>query len=265
MKKAVSTHSRSSYFLPFAAGCLLFAATALCAPHGFAQVMEPAGTMPGQMPQAQNHHLQPGGFSQVPAAAPPKETQPPDSKPAAPPAPQQTAPSLSDRPPEPAKIQFKDGKLSIQANNSGLKQILEQIASTTGMNIDGLGKDSRVFGIYGPGNPREVLSDLLTDSGYNFMMVGSTTDGAPKQLTLTDQSSAPVTSATNRPQPADDEDDASPQPVFVQNPPDPSAPVPGAPSYQPPSPSQGAVKTPQQILQELQQIRQTQTQQSNPQ
>lgn len=270
MKKAVSNPSRSSYFLPFAVGCLLCGA--LCAPQVRAQVMEPPGTMPGQrlgLPPGQTRPVtQPGASQQAPAQMVPQS---PQAKPSPDGETPHAALSPSDKPAEPAKVAFQGGNLTIQADNSALNDILQQIASTSGMTIDGLGKDYRVFGIYGPGNPRQVLSDLLTDSGYNFMMVGDTTDGAPKQLILTQQSNAaPQVSSNSRPQPADDEDEP-PQPVFIQNPVDPNAPVPGAPSYpqpqQQPQANQGGIKSPQQILQELQQLRQQQQQQqqSNPQ
>jgi hypothetical protein len=59
------------------------------------------------------------------------------------------------------------------------------------MTIQGLTKGPRVFGIYGPGNSREVLTDILTGSGYNFVLVGGASDGAPRELLLT-----PVTPAS---------------------------------------------------------------------
>ncbi|MEO6829798.1 MAG: hypothetical protein ABI164_08290 [Acidobacteriaceae bacterium] len=89
--------------------------------------------------------------------------------------------------------------LTIEANNSDLSQILRSIASLSGMTIDGLDKSSdepnkntRVFGVYGPGNPSEVLTRLLTGSGYNFVMVGNAPDGAPHELLLTARNSNPA-------------------------------------------------------------------------
>lgn len=97
-----------------------------------------------------------------------------------------TTPELpTDAAATPADISFKDGQLTVVAKNSDLNGILKQIAETSGMTIDGPGKDTRVFGVYGPGNPRDVLTDLLSDSGCNFMMVGDTADGAPRTLVLT--------------------------------------------------------------------------------
>ena len=60
-----------------------------------------------------------------------------------------------------AQIVFADGNLSIHADNSSLAAILHQVASNSGMKIEGLGSDERVFGNFGPGAPRDVLADLL--------------------------------------------------------------------------------------------------------
>lgn len=93
--------------------------------------------------------------------------------------------SPSDAAPQPATVSFQNGSLSVNANNSDLTQILRKIADISGMNIDGLNKSARVFGVYGPGDPSQVLTEILSDSGYNFVMVGNTADGAPRQLLLT--------------------------------------------------------------------------------
>jgi hypothetical protein len=237
-----------------------------------AQVLQP----PGVLPNGTRIHI-PGNpaFAQGarPQTAPQMRPAAPAPKPAAPDAPMQNAlpPSLSDQPAHPAQVSLSGGRLTVQANNSDLAQILHQIAATSGMSIDGLGRDSRVFGVYGPGAPRDVLSELLTDSGYNFMMVGDTAAGAPRQLLLTAQDGSvlppePVNSRRSAPE---EEDEAPPQPTFVINQPNPDAPQPGAATS--PAPpvqtqnAQGGIKTPQQILQELEQLHQQQQQQNNPQ
>ena len=53
------------------------------------------------------------------------------------------------------------------------------------MRLDGLGGDERVFGSFGPGAPREVLTALLNGTSYNVMMVGDLPNGAPRELLLT--------------------------------------------------------------------------------
>jgi hypothetical protein len=98
-----------------------------------------------------------------------------------------------------ATVSLKDGELTIDANNSELSQILRDVAAVSGMTIDGLGKSARVFGAYGPGNPRDVLTELLAGSGYNFMMAGDTPGGAPRELLLAAQNdNAPPLAAAGR-------------------------------------------------------------------
>jgi hypothetical protein len=187
-----------------------------------------------------------------------------------------------DQPPNPAQVHVDAGKLSIKAENSTLSGILHEVSSETGMTVDGLSKDQRIFGNYGPASPREVLSALLDGLGYNVLMVGDQSNGAPRQLLLTQRTAGPASGNHSVEQPirqsnssSDDDDDATPD--TQDNVPMPPRPVPAQPEVnqeQPPATppqGQGQVKTPQQMLQELQQMRQQQQQQqiqqqqSNPQ
>lgn len=161
-------------------------------------------------------------------------------------------------PAEPASVALSGGKLSVRAKNSSLSDILHQLAKQTGMSIDGLSKDQRVFGIYGPGDPREVLSELLDGAGYNVLMLGSTASGAPREVQLSIRGNAPTTTGqptTVAQQPQDDNDDDTPPPVNYPPAGLETAHPPVAPPNQPPN---NGVKTPQQLLQELQQMRQQQ-------
>lgn len=230
--------------------------------------------VPGAQPNLpQNLNPQPvnpsGAANAIPVAQPAAASNPADLS-AAPPAPSpdpHIAPSLLDKPAQPAKVTFAAGQLSVDADNSSLSEILHQLAATSGMSVDGISQDQRIFGSYGPGNPRDILSSLLDDAGYNVLMVGSTTDGAPRQLILTQRSNARVTQTANnaQPQQSDDDDDA---PAPMNNYP-PAGEV-QAQRVITPVPQQnpnGPVRTPQQMLQELQQMRERQMQQvqQNPQ
>ena len=84
-----------------------------------------------------------------------------------------------------AQIVFTGNTLSIRADNSSLSGILHQVASKSGMQIEGLSGDERVFGTFGPGSPRDVLADLLNGTPYNVVLLGDLSDGAPRQLILT--------------------------------------------------------------------------------
>lgn len=172
-----------------------------------------------------------------------------------------TAPSLLDHPAERAKVDLNAGKLTVQAANSSLSDILRQVSKASGMKIEGLqpGKDQRVFGIYGPGTPRDVLSDLLDGSGYNVMMLGQMPSGVPRQLALTARTvpgaapNPPQQAATDNSQ-DDSQDDAQP----TQYPDDQQNNY--APPQGPPEMRNG-LRTPQQILQELQRMHQQQQEQ----
>jgi hypothetical protein len=96
-------------------------------------------------------------------------------------------------------VTLKNQTLMVEASNSDLNQILKNVGELSGMIIDGSIVSARVYGTYGPGNPSEVLTSLLVGSGYNFMMVGLTAEGAPRELVLTVQNGGAATSPTPTP------------------------------------------------------------------
>jgi hypothetical protein len=152
----------------------------------------------------------------------------------------------------------------VEANNSSLTAIFGQISTAGGMTIDGLNKDQRIFGTYGPGEPREIISQLLDGAGYNIVMFGHTSTGMPSQVSLSPRGAPlPQGNAYSASHPAvhEDEDDEPPPTQYQDNPPpqpNPNqAPGPGVPNNNP----NGGARTPQQMLQELQQMRQQQNQQ----
>lgn len=170
------------------------------------------------------------------------------------------APSLADKPAQTARIGLSAGQLSVFANNSSLSQILQDISTISGMTVDGLDKDQRVFGIYGPGNPRDIVSALLDDAGYNFLMVGATSAGTPQSVVLTTRNNAPLTPTTPSVSSAPEEDD---EPTVNNYPPEQVSPPP-RPPMAPGQDSNGQPnqpRSPQEIIQELQRMRQQQQQQ----
>jgi hypothetical protein len=168
--------------------------------------------------------------------------------------------SLMDQPAIPATVVHHGDVLAVSANNSSLTQILHQVARETGMQIDGLSGDERVFGSFGPGNPRDVLVSLLNGTSYNVLMVGDLANGAPRQLLLTHKDGSALASAANhapqQPKPAADSDDVD------DTPPDSDAPQPQPEedvTQQPPgsgdSPAPSDMpRTPQQMLEQMQQM-----------
>lgn len=137
-----------------------------------------------------------------------------------------TPKSPSEAAARPAIVNLKNGRLTIEANNSELAQILQDLAGISGMKIEGLNRSTRVFGVYGPGNPSDVLSKLLAGSGYNFVMAGKANEGVPRELLLSAQSSG-----SPAPTPADPGNGSQPRASTPQpNPPTASAPNTPAPS-----------------------------------
>jgi hypothetical protein len=205
--------------------------------------------------------LPPSAFSQAtptensPAirhAAPKKAVAAPVPEPAPPPQPT-VAPSLFEQPPAPATVTAHTNELTVKADNSSLSQILHQVSSATGMRLDGLGGDERVFGSFGPGVPREVLTTLLNGTSYNVVMVGDLPNGAPRELLLSRRAaggSSPQPAASNQNQThngeednpddsgnSDDSDDTPPPMQYSPPSIAPSTPeTPGAPGGAPPPP-----------------------------
>ena len=102
----------------------------------------------------------------------------PVSTPPAPVPPEQQAAS-------PATVAFTQGHLRIDARNSSLVAILNQISHQTGLVVQGLGHDKRIYGQYGPGSVSSTLTALLDGAGYDYVMIGGRGDGIPSKLVLT--------------------------------------------------------------------------------
>jgi hypothetical protein len=160
---------------------------------------------------------------------------------------------VNDKPVQ-ATIIWDSHGLRIDATNSSLQQIMKDVATATGTKVEGLGADERVFGAYGPGLARDVLSQLLQGAGYNVLMVGDQGQGAPRQVVLSSrQSGDKPPAAAGGDQPAADEED----PEAQETPEEPPPVV--RPGFAP-----GGPRTPQQMMQERQQ-RQLEMQQNSQQ
>lgn len=164
------------------------------------------------------------------------------------------------QPPSQAVIQSAPNSLTIKADNASLTQTLQRIAETTGMHLEGISGDERVFGSFGPGAPRDVLAALLNGTSYNLIMVGSLENGVPKQLLLSAKSTnaAPKEAPAASPQPADDDTAEVPQ----QEDPPQAIPPPGRPII---GQGMNGPHNPQDMLQQLRQQQMQQTQSGEPQ
>jgi len=155
-----------------------------------------------------------------------------------------------------ATVVWDSHGLRIVAANSSLRQILDQVATETGAKLEGMNGDQRVFGSFGPGPARDVITQLLDGSGYNVLILGDQ-DGAPRQIMLSSRPNGPAPVYRNNP--ADEEveiepppPEPQPMPMPMQNPEPPNRgviqpqmqmgfpprPIPGPPQGQEPNQQQ---------------------------
>jgi len=217
------------------AATVLFAPFLLDVPTAAAQS---PGTPPDAVPvhKAAQHHAKPSAAVPVPA---PQATPVPVQAPV----PEVPHWPANDQPRD-ASVTWDSQGLSIQAANSSLQQILDEFSAATGAKVEGLGTDQRVFGAYGPGLARDVLSQLLQGSGYNVLMIGDQGQGAPREIVLTPRQAGDTQPAKpTQSNPAEDDAD-------VEEPPQPT-PAPNRPGFNP-----GAPINPRDRMQEIQQRRQ---------
>jgi hypothetical protein len=214
-----------------------------------------------------------------PQAKPPASTPASTTLPATPtttPEPPPVPLTPSQRPPQRPQVTYADGTLSVAADNASLNQILRQIASDTGIKITGGVTEERVFGHYGPGDPAQVLAVLLDGTGSNMILVHHD-DDASSELILTPRQGGPTpphpTAAgyNDRSEPNSAPGQSTPLPPYAQPqanpvipPPNAGPPTGAAPANSSQQDNPNGVKTPQQIYEQLQRMRQQQQQQSAP-
>jgi hypothetical protein len=180
----------------------------------------------------------------------------------------------------PPQVTFENNQLTIVAPNSTLGDILRAVRKSTGAEIEIPAAPERVVTNLGPGPAREVVAQLLNGSRFNYVLLGSPTDDATLTRVVLVAKSAgqdvapaptpeggtpPQATAENArppqpPQPAEAEADAAND----DNADDSADQTPEAADQGQPPQDQNGVKTPQQMLQEMQQ-RQLQMQQQQQQ
>ena len=225
------------------------------------------------------------GSSQRPAL---KKGKPPAAKQQAPqavPAPLQTAPPAPPTPEQgpssPPEVTFQGGQLTITARNSTMSDVLNAVKQKTGAAVDMPRVSSeRVVGQFGPGAPRDVVAQLLNGSHYDYVLMGSPNDPRalnkivlmarasgpepvqPQGMPAQQMGTPPIQAVPQIETDQSSEEPAPEMPPEVQQPDQqeegqPEQPQPGQNGASP-------VKTPEQLLRELQQQQQQQQQQQNP-
>ncbi len=242
------------------AGCLVLCAAVLC----------PGIVGPANAASSQSHRKA-------------KKAQlPPPPLPSGPTGPVQQIP-LDSIAPVPPQVSYQNSQLTIVAPNSTLGDILRAVRKQTGAEIDIPAAPERVVTHLGPGPAREVVAELLNGSRFNYVLLGSPTNdalltrvvlvaktgadtvGPPSGPSLAEQQQlgiVPTSANPVAPQPemGPDANDAEATDENADENADQAA----AEAEQPPAaPDQPGVKTPQEMLQEMQQ-RQLQLQQQQP-
>lgn len=186
--------------------------------------------------------------------------------------------SISAVPPE---VIFEHSQLTIIAPNSTLADILRAVRKQTGAEIEVPSAPERVVTHLGPGPARDVVSELLNGSRFNYVLLGSPSDDSVLTRVVLVPKGPDIVGPTNPAgQPGNMQAGMPAQP---ENTPDANAeaaddnsmnsndnavetPAAAEPDQPPPNSDQNnnAVKTPQQMLQEMQQ-RQMQLQQQQQQ
>jgi hypothetical protein len=209
------------------------------------------GTLQAQAPIKSSAAVLPQ--QQIGPPAPPQVQQPPLN-------PAQMAPVAPT-------VTYQDGLLTVKAPNSNLSDILNGIRSRAGIQFEGLqGGSERVAATLGPAPADEVLTDLLRGSGYDYVIVASPDNpDVVQRVLLTPRSGAPSSAvATAAPQPRPsrggdpDEEDDTPSETVQQ--PQPGQMTVQQPPQQPPQ-NNNAVKTPEQLYEEMKQLQMRQQQQ----
>jgi hypothetical protein len=183
-------------------------------------------------------------------------------QPETPPAPELPKYPVNENPAAPM-VTWDSHGLRISAANASLSRILDEVSTETGAKVEGVSGDERVFGEYGPGQARDVLAELLTGSGYDYLLIGDQGQGTPRQIVLSmHHASATNTAGGNaaRPTPEPQDEDAQEN----EEPPQPQ-PMMARPPMPPQMNQPGGMRTPQQRMMELQQQRLQQMQQQNQQ
>src|ERR1039457_5392066 len=260
---------------------LLAAGLCLAAGESPAQTPPPTSTTPATGAHLQKTHVH--GKKAAPEAEAPKP----------PPAPL----TLEQMPPTPPRVTYQNGLLTIDAKNSTLSQVLRTVQAQTGASVEmpSSAANERVTMQVGPGRPRDVVNTLLNGSKFDYIILGMIDNpGGVQKVILTTRQNAPATvnTAQNTPtspqyQPPPDEtrdkEMTGPE-AEAENPPEtrqvPQMPGrfrPGQVPMPPPDTNPASIpdngnqpnggKTPEQLLQELQNMQEQQQryqQQLNP-
>lgn len=185
-------------------------------------------------------------------------------------------PTLEQQPPVAPQVSYRNGQLTIDAQNATLSQVLRSVQTQTGASVDippGAGSE-RVVATLGPGKPKDILASLLNGSKFDYVLLGEANNpGAVQKVILLarsnpagspqPQNNARLAQQQQTVEPPEDEYPQNEQEVENQAPLTPGQPgFPGGENLTPDTVNSQPVagRTPEQMLQELQRLQQQQQQ-----
>ncbi len=196
--------------------------------------------------------------------------------------------TLEQKPAVPPTVTYQNRQLTIVAENSTLGDVLRAVKTQTGASIDlPANTNARIVGHMGPGPSRDVIAQLLNGTLFNYVLLGTANDPAaigkiiliPKPMAGNAEAAANVQPNMQQNYPAvaqpnqnaeetdPDAETTAPEEDNSANQPEPDQPAAPANGAQQPN-----LRTPEQLLQELQrqqqiqqQMQQQQQQQGTPQ
>jgi hypothetical protein len=163
---------------------------------------------------------------------------------------------LDALPSVPPQVSYQNGLLTIVAPNSTLSEILRGVRKHTAAEIEiPANASERVATSLGPAPAREVMAELLNGSRFNYILLGS-----PDDSNLLVRVVLVAKTGPDDPDPNPADATASAKPAVADTPDSdvqPDDPAEDVVEPQPPAEAEGppdhGIKTPQQMLQEMQQ------------
>jgi len=176
---------------------------------------------------------------------------------------QPIAQPIPSGPPVAPVVTYRDGLLSVQALNSSLSSVVTAIRNKTGIEFEGAeGISERVAIALGPAPEGDVLAAIFAGSKYDFLAIGRPDSPSIVQkviLTVKNKPGAPGEAQAQQQPPAANQGEEEEVPEEQPNPGDPQDTAAQPPVPQPPpqaeTPPNQQPKTPEQLLQELQEMR----------
>lgn len=143
-----------------------------------------------------------------------------------------SAPAPAVEPAKSFEVSFQDGMLSVMSTKGSLADVLAEIRKQTGADIPipAGAEQEEVAASLGPGTPRDVVSQLLNGSRYNFILIGADNDPNKLERVILSPKGAGEIMVQDRP--------PRPEPVPVAQMQGPDRSVASAPAAAPPPPEE---------------------------